>query len=64
MEQNQDDADVHQDLRISLYYLNNRLYRKEAVTHLEQAERLFEFRQDSDRAAVARVIKTLVSYNC
>ncbi|MFQ4145847.1 hypothetical protein [Chlorogloeopsis sp. ULAP02] len=64
LEQNQDDADIHQDLGISLYYLNNRLYRKEAVTHLEQAERLFEFRQDSDRAAVARVIKTLVSYNC
>ncbi|AVH72091.1 hypothetical protein [Nostoc sp. 'Lobaria pulmonaria (5183) cyanobiont'] len=57
------DPDIHQDLGISLYYLNRWIHRKEAITHLQQAERLFESTEDSDRAAIARVMAALVSWN-
>lgn len=57
------DPDIHQDLGISLYYLNRWIHRKEAVKHLQQAERLFESREDSDRAAIARVMTALFSWN-
>ncbi|MEJ1934133.1 hypothetical protein WDZ92_28385 [Nostoc sp. NIES-2111] len=58
------DASIHQELGISLYYLNRWLYRNDAVTHLQQAERLFDSQQEFYRAAIARVIKILVSWNC
>lgn len=60
---NPDDAEAHQDLGMALYYLNRWKNRKQAVTHLQQAEKLFESAQDSDRQAIVKVMKTLVSWN-
>ncbi len=60
---NPDDAEAHQDLGMALYYLNRLQNRKQAVTHLQVAEKLFESAQDSDRLALAKVMKTLVSWN-
>ncbi|MBE8988140.1 hypothetical protein [Nostoc sp. LEGE 12450] len=63
LEHHPNDPDIHQDLGILLYYLNRFIHRKEAVTRLQQAERLFESIEDTDRAAIARVMTALVSWN-
>ncbi|MEH2206319.1 MAG: hypothetical protein V7K53_19935 [Nostoc sp.] len=63
LEHHPNKPDIHQDLGISLYYLNKCIHRKKAVTHLQQAERLFESREDSDRAAMVRVMTALVSWS-
>jgi tetratricopeptide (TPR) repeat protein len=60
---NPDNAEAHQDLGIALYYLNRWQNRKQAVTHLQEAERLFESAQDSDSQTIAKMMKTLVSWN-
>ena len=56
-----DNAEAHQDLGIALCYLNKWQNRKQALIHLQEAERLFESAQDSDRLAIVKVIKTLIS---
>lgn len=57
------DAEAHQNLGIALYYLNPWLNRRQMIVHLQQAEELLEAQQDSECAAITKVIKTLVSWN-
>jgi tetratricopeptide (TPR) repeat protein len=60
---NPDNAEAHQDLGTALYHLNRWQNRKQAVTHLQEAERLFESAQDSNSQEIAKVMKTLISWN-
>jgi hypothetical protein len=54
------DAEAHQELGIALYF-SNRSHHKEAISHLQQAERLFETQQQQDLAALAKIVLALVS---
>ncbi len=53
------DAEAHQDLGIALHFSNQ----KEAVVHLQKAEKLFEMQQKIDCAAIVRVMQALINRN-
>ncbi|MBH8576019.1 hypothetical protein I8752_24075 [Nostocaceae cyanobacterium CENA369] len=58
-----DDGEAHQNLGIFLRHYNSwpMSDKKEAIAHLQEAERLFESQKNSDRAAIAKVLQTFLS---
>jgi hypothetical protein len=62
LSQHSQDAETHQDLGILLYF-SSRRNRQEAILHLQQAESLFEIQQEFDRVALAKIVKSLVSWS-
>lgn len=60
LKQHPQDPEANQHLGISLYLLYPFLNRKKAIVYLQKAEKLFEAQQESDRAAVTRVLQALV----
>jgi hypothetical protein len=61
LSQHSQDAEVHQELGIFLHF-SNRRNRQEAIIHIQKAENLFEIQQELDRVALAKIVKSLVSW--